>query len=84
MYFNRTVCFKIIANKFQFGSYSMISQPLPNLRTQFSTKDEVGTYDNIALNQRHENVVISLNDNLIAQVAFSVLSCSLKGDSSVM
>ena len=29
----------------------MISQPLANFKTQFSEKDEVGSYDNIALNQ---------------------------------
>ena len=30
----------------------MILQPLPNFKTQFSPKDEVGSYDNIELNQR--------------------------------
>ena len=34
----------------------MISQPLPNLKTQFSQKEEVGSYDNIALNQRSVSV----------------------------
>ena len=31
----------------------MISQPLPNIKTQFSQKEKVGIYDNIALNLRH-------------------------------
>ena len=31
----------------------MNSQLLPNYKTQFSQKEEVGSYDNIALNQRH-------------------------------
>ena len=31
----------------------MISQPLPNFKTQFYQKEEVGRYDNIALNQRY-------------------------------
>ena len=30
----------------------MISKPLPNFKSQFSQKEEVGSYDNIALNQR--------------------------------
>ena len=30
----------------------MILQPLPSFKTQFSPKDEVGSYDNIELNQR--------------------------------
>ena len=30
----------------------MILQPLPNFKTQFSPKDQVGSYDNIELNQR--------------------------------
>ena len=30
----------------------MISEPLPNFKTQYSQKEEVGSYDNIALNQR--------------------------------
>ena len=31
----------------------MIAEPLPNFQTQFSKKEEVGSYDNIALNQRY-------------------------------
>ena len=45
LYCNRTVI------KFKFCCNSMISQPLPNFKTQFSQKYEVGSYDNIALNQ---------------------------------
>ena len=33
----------------------MISQPPPNFKTQFSQDEEVGSYDNIALNQRIVN-----------------------------
>ena len=32
----------------------MISKPLPNFKTQCSQKEEVGIYDNIALNQLYE------------------------------
>ena len=31
----------------------MISQPLPNIKTHFFQKEEVGSYDNIALNERY-------------------------------
>ena len=31
----------------------MISQPLPNFKSQFSQKEEVGSYDIIAPNQRY-------------------------------
>ena len=31
----------------------MISQSLSNLKSQFSQKEDVGSYDNIALNQRY-------------------------------
>ena len=48
-----TVCFKIRAIKFKFGCNSMISQSLANCKSQFSKKEEVGSYDNIALNQRN-------------------------------
>ena len=34
----------------------MISQPLPNFKGQFSQKEKVGSYDNIALNQRYSLV----------------------------
>ena len=34
---------------FKFCCKSIISQPLPNFQTQFSPKDEFGSYDNIAL-----------------------------------
>ena len=33
----------------------MIPQPPPNFKTQFSPKDEVGSYDNIALIQRYKS-----------------------------
>ena len=32
----------------------MISQPLLNVESQFPQKEEVGSYDNIALNQRYD------------------------------
>ena len=32
----------------------MIPQPLPNSKTQFSQKKEVGSYDNISLDQRND------------------------------
>ena len=53
---NPTVCFIIRLIKFNFCCNSMISQPLSNLKTQFSSKEEVGTYDNIALNQRYAEI----------------------------
>ena len=31
----------------------MISQPISNVESQFSQKEEVDSYDNIALNQRY-------------------------------
>ena len=37
----------------------MISQPLPNFKTQFSQKEDVGSYDNIALNQ-HISLLMSM------------------------
>ena len=37
----------------------MISQPLQNFKTQFPRKDELGSYDNIALNQQY--TVLKLN-----------------------
>ena len=51
MGWNPTVYFEIRVN---FYCNSMISQPLPNLQTQFSQKEEVGCYDHIALNQRYQ------------------------------
>ena len=53
MYFNPTVCFKIKIIKFKFCCNSVVSQPLPNLKTQFSQKEDVDSYDNIALKQRY-------------------------------
>ena len=53
MYCNRTICLKIRVIKYKFCCNSMISQPLPNFKTQFSPKDEMCSYDNIALNQRY-------------------------------
>ena len=49
---NSTVCFATRVIKFKFCCNSVISQPLPNCKTQFSQKEEVGSYDKIALNQR--------------------------------
>ena len=50
---NRTICFRIRVTKFKFSCKSMISQPLPIFKPLFSPKDEVGSYDNIAPNQRY-------------------------------
>ena len=44
-------CFKIRVIKFYLCCNSMISQSLPNFKTQFSQEEEVSSYDNIALNQ---------------------------------
>ena len=60
MYCTRTICFRIRVIKFEFWVTSMILQPLPNFKTQFSPKDEVGSYDNNALNQRDMRVSILL------------------------
>ena len=44
----------------------MISQPLPNFKTQFFfQKQEAGSYDNIALNQRYALVYIYLVDTIL-------------------
>ena len=45
---NPTVCFKIRVIKFKYCCSSAIS----HVKSQFSPKEEVGGYDNIALNQR--------------------------------
>ena len=50
---NPIVCFKIRARKFHFCCNSLILQPPPNFKTQFSQKEEVGGYDAIVLNQRY-------------------------------
>ena len=50
---NPTVYFKIRVVKINLCCNSMISQPLPNYNTKFSQKERVGSYDNIALNQRY-------------------------------
>ena len=42
----------------------MISQPLPKFQTQFSQKEEVGTYDNIALNERNARNLVNTFGNL--------------------
>ena len=64
---NPTVCCKIRVIKFNFCCNSMISQHLQNFGTQFSQKQEVGSYDNIVLNQR--------DMFLTKSVAFINLSC---------
>ena len=48
---NPTVCFNIRMIQFKLCCKSMTSQPLPNFKREFSQKEEVGSYDNIALNQ---------------------------------
>ena len=50
---NTTICFKIRVIKYKFCCKYMISQPLPNFKSQFSQNVEAGSYDNIALNQRY-------------------------------
>ena len=41
----------------------MISQPLPNFQTQFSPKEEVGSYDKIAVMQKlQDNSLRELTD----------------------
>ena len=49
---NPTVCFKFQVIKLNFCCNSTISQLLPNFKTQSSEKEEVGSYDNIALKQQ--------------------------------
>ena len=49
---NSKICYKIRVIKFKYYCNSIYSQLLPNLKTQFSQKEEVDSYDNIALNQR--------------------------------
>ena len=44
---NPTVCFEIRVIKVKFCRHYMISQPLPNFKTQFSQKEDVGSYDKI-------------------------------------
>ena len=51
MYCNRSIWFNIQVIKFKFCCNLMILQPLPNFKTQIYQKEEVGSYDNIALNQ---------------------------------
>ena len=51
---NPTLCFNFQVIQFQFCGNSMVSEPLPNFKTQISRKDESGSYDNIALNQRYQ------------------------------
>ena len=53
MCYNSTVCFKIRVIKFIFYCNSIIAEPLPNFQSKFSQKEEVGSYNNIALNQRY-------------------------------
>ena len=48
---NPTVCFKIRLIKIKFCCNSIIVQPLPNVKTQFSQKEEDSGYDSIARNQ---------------------------------
>ena len=55
MYCNRTIFF----NSELFLFDSMISQAVPNFKTQFSPKDEVCNNDKIALNQRNVDPYIS-------------------------
>ena len=48
----------------------MISEPLPNFQTHFSQKEEVGSYDNIALSQRccataRWSATTSINETLL-------------------
>ena len=50
---NRTICFEIQIIKFKCCCNSMNSQAFPNFKTQLSPKDEVGSYENIALSQRY-------------------------------
>ena len=49
---NPRVCFKIPDIKVCLCCDSIISQSLPNFETQFSQKEEGGSYDNVSLNQR--------------------------------
>ena len=51
---NLTVCFKIRVMRCKICFNHMNSQPLPNLKTQFSQKEDAGSYDNTALNQRYD------------------------------
>ena len=53
MYCDRTICFKIRVIQFKLCCNSMTSQPLPNFKFQFPPKYFMGSYDKIALNQRH-------------------------------
>ena len=44
--------------RFDFCCSSMISQPLPNFRSQFSQKGGIGSYDNVTLNQRNKKKIL--------------------------
>ena len=64
---NPTVCFKIRVIKFKYCCSSAISQTLLNFKSQFCPKEEVGDYDNIALNQRiikEIRVLLSVDQDL--------------------
>ena len=59
--FSSKNCLKIRVIKLKFCCNSMISQPPPNSRTQFSQKEKVGSYDKIALNQPFRKSVLTTN-----------------------
>ena len=60
---NRTVYFNIRVIQFKFYCNSMIPQPLPNFKSLFSQREEVGSYDNIAPNQRFTMAFLDLRLN---------------------
>ena len=53
---NHTVCSKVHVIRFKFWCNSMITQSLPNFKTQFSQKEEAGSYDNVALKQHYKKM----------------------------
>ena len=53
----------------------MISHPLPKFKTQFSQKKKVGSYDNIALNQRYLDSELP-HHRLLSQIARIVVVLS--------
>ena len=70
---NPTICFKIWVIK--------LSQPLPNFKIQSSRKEEVGSYDNIALGQRNISLknenkkTWTLNGNVLQEQCKTWLTC---------
>ena len=68
---NPTVCFKIRVIKFKSYCNSKISQHLQNFKTLFFffQKEEVVSYDNIALNQRYVGKTFKIRSELLEMIS---------------